>query len=143
MIKFNIIIKYYMLSFLLIDSISGFVRIYLGITNPIFNIGYWVRGPILFIFIFYYFSKIRKQDLFYDEFLSLLMFMFFIASTFSHFVSHSSFSMLIEDTTYILRFQFLLFLFVYIKNRFKLTTGFSKKVIVVNFSVFVPVAHIL
>ena len=52
MIKLHIIIRYYMLSFLLIDSISGFVRIYLGITNPLFNIGYWIRGPMLIIFIF-------------------------------------------------------------------------------------------
>ena len=46
-----------MLSFLLIDSISGFVRIYLGITNPLFNIGYWIRGPMLIIFIFYSFMN--------------------------------------------------------------------------------------
>ena len=66
-----------MLSFLLIDSISGFVRIYLGITNPLFNIGYWIRGPMLIIFIFYYLLKVKNKDLFYEEFLSLLMFVFF------------------------------------------------------------------
>ena len=50
MLPLPVIIKFYMLTFLLIDSISGFIRIYLEITNPIFNIGYWIRGPILFLF---------------------------------------------------------------------------------------------
>ena len=86
MIKLNIVIKYYMLSFLLIDTISGFVRVYLGITNPLFNIGYWIRGPILIIFVFYYFFKIKNKDLFYDEFLALTMFIFFIMSTIIHFL---------------------------------------------------------
>ena len=126
-----------MLSFLFIDTISGFVRIYLGITNPLFNIGYWIRGPILMIFIFYYLFKIKNKDLFYDEFLAITMFIFFIMSTIIHFLYHSSASMFIEDATYILRFQFLLFLFVYIKNRMNLSSDFSKKVISINFSVFV------
>ena len=46
------ITKYYMLSFLFIDAISGFIRVYLGLTNPLFNIGYWVRGPIVILFFF-------------------------------------------------------------------------------------------
>ena len=41
MIRLRFLIKYYMLSFLLIDSLSGFIRIYLGISNPLFNVGYW------------------------------------------------------------------------------------------------------
>ena len=137
MIKLHIIIKYYMLSFLLIDSISGFVRIYLGISNPLFNIGYWIRGPMLIIFIFYYLLKIKNKDLFYEEFLSLLMFIFFILNALIHFIAHSSLNMFIEDLTYLLRFQFLLFLFVFIKNRMTIDLLFSKKVIYVNFSVFV------
>ena len=135
-----------MLSFLFIDTISGFVRIYLGITNPLFNIGYWIRGPILMIFIFYYPFKIKNKDLFYDEFLAITMFIFFVMSTIIHFLYHSSASMFIEDATYILRFQFLLFLFVYIKNRMNLSSDFSKKVISINFSVFVInllVGHVL
>ena len=134
MIRLNIIIKYYMLSFLFINQLV-FVRIYLGITNPLFNIGYWIRGPIFVIFIFYYFFKVKNKDLFYDEFLAITMFIFFIMSTIIHFLYHSSASMFIEDATYILRFQFLLFLFVYIKNRMNLSSDFSKKVISINFSV--------
>ena len=76
MLKLHFIIKYYMLSFLLIDSISGFVRIYLGITNPLFNIGYWIRGPILILFIMYYLNKLYKNNLFYDELLSLILLYF-------------------------------------------------------------------
>ena len=80
MLALPVIIKYYMLSFLLIDSISGFVRIYLGIINPIFNIGYWTRGPILLLFIYFYFLKLFKKNLFFDELLSLVMFLFFITN---------------------------------------------------------------
>ena len=65
------------------------------------------------------------------------MFMFFVMSTIIHFLYHFSTSMFIEDATYILRFQFLLFLFVYIKNRMNLNSDFSKKVVSINFSVFV------
>ena len=67
MIKLRLIVKYYMLSFLLIDALSGFIRVYLGITNPIFNVGYWIRGPILIMFIFYYLMKVIKKDLYFDE----------------------------------------------------------------------------
>ena len=50
----------------------------LGITNPLFNVGYWIRGPILVIFILYYLDKLYKNNLFYDELLSLILFLFFI-----------------------------------------------------------------
>ena len=117
MLKSHFIIKYYMLSFLLIDSISGFIRIYLGITNPLFNVGYWVRGPILVFFILYYLEKTYKNNLFYDELLSLILFLFFIFNAFVFYIQSPSLNMLIENFTYILRFQFLLFLYVFLKNR--------------------------
>ena len=120
MLKSHFIIKYYMLSFLLIDSISGFIRIYLGITNPLFNVGYWIRGPILVFFILYYLEKLYKNNLFYDELLSLILFLFFIFNTFVFYIQSPSLNMLIENFTYILRFQFLLFLYVFLKNRMNL-----------------------
>ena len=126
-----------MLSFLLIDALSGFIRVYLGITNPIFNVGYWIRGPILFMFIFYYFMKVVKKDLYFDEILSLVMFIFFILNTFLYYLDYPSINMLLENITYILRFQFLLFLFVFLKNRMEISLIFTKKVIYINFSFFV------
>ena len=137
MIVLPVIIKYYMLSFLLIDSISGFVRIYLGVTNPIFNIGYWTRGPILLFFIYFYFLKLFKKNLFFDELLSLLMFLFFIMNAMIYYIESSSINMLAENLTYILRFQFLLFLYVYLKNRMKLSENLTKKIISINFIFFV------
>ena len=126
-----------MLSFLLIDALSGFIRVYLGISNPIFNIGYWIRGPILIMFIFYYLIKLIKKDLFFDEILSLVMFLFFILNTFLFYLDYSSTNMLIENITYLLRFQFLLFLFVFLKNRMEMSSLFTKKVIYINFTFFV------
>ncbi len=137
MIKLQMIIKYYMLSFLLIDAFSGFIRVYLEITNPIFNIGYWVRGPMLVIFVFFYIIKTIKKNLYYDEMLCLLMFLFFILNTGLHYIEYSSISMFIENIAYLLRFQFLLFLFVFIKNRMSHNSLFTKKVIYLNFSYFV------
>ena len=137
MLKLHFIIKYYMLSFLLIDSISGFVRIYLGITNPLFNIGYWIRGPILFFFILYYLNKLYKNNLFYDELLSLILFLFFIFNTLVFYIQSPSLKMLIENFTYLLRFQFLLFLYVFLKNRMHLTLTFTRKIISINFIFFV------
>ena len=65
MIRLSAIIKYYLyFFFLLIDAFSGFIRIYSGITNPIFNIGYWVRGPILVFFILL-FDSIEKEKIIY------------------------------------------------------------------------------
>ena len=137
MLTLPVIIKYYMLSFLLIDSVSGFVRIYLGITNPIFNIGYWTRGPILLLFIYFYFFKLFKKNLFFDELLSILMFLFFIINAMIYYLEYSSLNMLIENLTYILRFQFLLFLYVFLKNRMQLSIELTKKIISINFIFFV------
>ena len=137
MLKLQILIKYYMLSFLLIDSISGFVRIYLSITNPLFNIGYWIRGPILVLFILYYLNKLYKNNLFYDELLSLILFLFFILNTLFFYVQSPSIKMLIENLTYLLRFQFLLFLYVFLKNRMSLSLIFTRKIITLNFFFFV------
>ena len=137
MLKLQILIKYYMLSFLLIDSISGFVRIYLSITNPLFNIGYWIRGPILVLFILYYLNKLYKNNLFYDELLSLILFLFFILNTLFFYVQSPSLKMLIENLTYLLRFQFLLFLYVFLKNRMNLSLIFTRKIITLNFVFFV------
>ena len=137
MIKLRIIIKYYMLTFLFVDALSGFIRVYLGITNPLFNIGYWVRGPILIMLIFFYLNKIIKKDLFYDEILSLLLFIFFMINSLLYYMEYSSINMLIENLTYIMRFQFLLFLFVFIKNRMNIKSSFTKRVIYFNFSFFV------
>ena len=137
MLKLQILIKYYMLSFLLIDSISGFVRIYLSITNPLFNIGYWIRGPILLLFILYYLKKLYKNNLFYDELLSLILFLFFILNTLFFYVQSPSLKMLIENLTYLLRFQFLLFLYVFLKNRMNLSLIFTRKIITLNFVFFV------
>ena len=137
MLKLQILIKYYMLSFLLIDSISGFVRIYLSITNPLFNIGYWIRGPILVLFILYYLNKLYKNNLFYDELLSLILFLFFILNTLFFYVQSPSLKMLIENLTYLLRFQFLLFLYVFLKNRMSLSLIFTRKIITLNFVFFV------
>ncbi len=137
MLKLQILIKYYMLSFLLIDSISGFLRIYLSITNPLFNIGYWIRGPILVLFILYYLNKLYKNNLFYDELLSLILFLFFILNTLFFYVQSPSLKMLIENLTYLLRFQFLLFLYVFLKNRMNLNLIFTRKIITINFVFFV------
>ena len=95
MFALPVVIKYYMLSFLLIDSISGFVRIYLGISNPIFNVGYWIRGPILVLFVYFYIIKIFKKNLFFDELLSLIMFSFFIINSILYYLEYSSIDMLV------------------------------------------------
>tara|TARA_B100000900_G_scaffold124162_1_gene104784 strand:+ start:2224 stop:3471 length:1248 start_codon:yes stop_codon:yes gene_type:complete len=137
MLPLPVIIKFYMLSFLLIDSISGFIRIYLEITNPIFNIGYWIRGPILFLFIYFYFFKLFKKKLFLDELLSMIMFLFFFINAIIYYLEFSSINMLVENLTYILRFQFLLFLYVFLKNRMQLSQELTKKIISINFIFFV------
>ena len=121
----------------MVDSLSGFIRIYLGIENILFNVGYWVRGPILILLIFYYFLKIIRKNIFYEEAISLLMFVYFILNAIIHYVEFSSIKMLIENITYVLRFQFLLFLFVFMKNRMVINPLFTKKVIYINFGVFV------
>ena len=137
MFALPVVIKYYMLSFLLIDSISGFVRIYLGISNPIFNVGYWIRGPILVLFIYFYIIKIFKKNLFFDELLSLIMFSFFIINSILYYLEYSSIVMLVENLTYVLRFQFLLFLYVFLKNRMTFSLDFTRKIVLTNFIFFV------
>ena len=137
MFALPVVIKYYMLSFLLIDSIRGFVRIYLGISNPIFNVGYWIRGPILVLFIYFYIIKIFKKNLFFDELLSLIMFSFFIINSILYYLEYSSIDMLVENLTYVLRFQFLLFLYVFLKNRMTLSLDLTRKIVLTNFIFFV------
>jgi len=136
MLNLKIVIKYYLFLFLLIDSISGFVRVYLGISNPIFNIGYWVRGPILILFIFYYIFQIKKRKLFLDEILTLILFLYFILNMLLNYVGFPSPRMISENILYIFRIQFLLFLYVFIRNRMDINQALTRKIIYINFSVF-------
>ena len=135
MIRLSVIIKYYLYFFLLIDAFSGFIRIYSGITNPIFNIGYWVRGPILVLLLYYYLIQLKKRKLFIDEFLALIIFAYFIFNLFLNYTILPSSRMIIENIPYILRQQFLIFLLVYIRNRLTFSDVLVKKVIMINFSV--------
>ena len=135
MIRISVIIKYYLYFFLLIDAFSGFIRIYSGITNPIFNIGYWVRGPILVLLLYYYLIQLKKRKLFIDEFLALIIFAYFIFNLFLNYTILPSSRMIIENIPYILRQQFLIFLLVYIRNRLTFSDALVKKVIMINFSV--------
>ncbi len=137
MLALPLIIRYYMYSFLLIDSISGFIRIYLDITNPVFNIGYWTRGPILILLIYFYFLKLFKKNIFFDELLTIVLFIFFLLNGMIYYLDNSSLSMLVENLTYILRFQFLLFLYVFLKNRMDLDIKLTKRIISINFIFFV------
>ena len=135
MIKLSVIIKYYLYFFLLIDAFSGFIRIYSGVTNPIFNIGYWVRGPILVLLLYYYLVQLKKRKLFIDEFLALVIFAYFIFNLFLNYTIMPSSRMIIENIPYILRQQFLIFLLVYIRNRLTFSDAIVKKVIMINFSI--------
>ena len=135
MIRLSAIIKYYLYFFLLIDAFSGFIRIYSGITNPIFNIGYWVRGPILVLLLYYYLIQLKKRKLFIDEFLALIIFAYFIFNLFLNYTILPSSRMIIENIPYILRQQFLIFLLVYIRNRLTFSDALVKKVIMINFCV--------
>lgn len=135
MIRLSAIIKYYLYFFLLIDAFSGFIRIYSGITNPIFNIGYWVRGPILILLLYYYLIQLKKRKLFIDEFLALIIFAYFIFNLFLNYTIMPSSRMIIENIPYILRQQFLIFLLVYIRNRLTFSDALVKKVIMINFCV--------
>ena len=133
MLRLSVIIKYYLYSFLLIDALSGFIRIYSGITNPLFNIGYWIRGPILILLLFYYLIQLKKKKLFIDEFLALIIFAYFIFNLFLNYTIMPSSRMIIENIPYILRQQFLIFLLVYIRNRFTFSEVLVKKVVMINF----------
>ena len=135
MIKLSVIIKYYLYFFLLIDAFSGFIRIYSGVTNPIFNIGYWVRGPILVLLLYYYLIQLKKRKLFIDEFLALVIFAYFIFNLFLNYTIMPSSRMIIENIPYILRQQFLIFLLVYIRNRLTFSDALVKKVVMINFSI--------
>jgi len=135
MIKLNVVIKYYLYSFLLIDAVSGFIRIYSGITNPIFNIGFWIRGPILFMLLFYYLAKLKNKKLFIDELLSLAIFMYFIFNLILNYSINPSMRIITENITYIFRQQFLIFLLVYIRNRFTINEKILKKIVTLNFIV--------
>ena len=135
MIKLHVIIKYYLFSFLIIDSLSGFIRIYSGITNPIFNIGYWVRGPILLLLLFYYLIQLKNKKLFFDEFLSILIFGYFIFNIFLNYTINPFSRILYDNIPYILRLQFLIFLLVFIRNRLNLSEELVKNIMVVNFFV--------
>ena len=133
MLRLSVIIKYYLYSFLLVDALSGFIRIYSGITNPLFNIGYWIRGPILILLLFYYLIQLKKKKLFIDEFLALIIFAYFIFNLFLNYTIMPSSRMIIENIPYILRQQFLIFLLVYIRNRFTFSEVLVKKVVMINF----------
>ena len=135
MIRLSAVIKYYLYFFLLIDAFSGFIRIYSGITNPIFNIGYWVRGPILVLLLYYYLIQLKKRKLFIDEFLALIIFAYFIFNLFLNYTIMPSSRMIIENIPYILRQQFLIFLLVYIRNRLTFSDTLVKKVVMINFSI--------
>ena len=135
MIRLSAIIKYYLYFFLLIDAFSGFIRIYSGITNPIFNIGYWVRGPILVFLLYYYLIQLKKKKLFIDEFLALVIFTYFMFNLILNYTIMPSSRMILENIPYILRQQFLIFLLVYIRNRLTFSDALVKKVIMINFSI--------
>ncbi len=135
MIRLSIIIKYYLYSFLLLDALSGFMRIYSGITNPLFNIGYWVRGPILVLLFFYYLVKLKNKKLFIDEILAMMIFAYFIFNLILNYTIMPSTRMIIENIPYILRQQFLIFLLVYLRNRFIFSETLIKKVVMINFSI--------
>ena len=45
--------------------------------------------------------------------------------------------MLVENLTYVLRFQFLLFLYVFLKNRMTLSLDLTRKIVLTNFIFFV------
>jgi len=137
MLNISVIIKYYLLSFLLIDAFSGFIRIYLGISNPLFNIGFWIRGPILVTFFFYYFYKLKQKKIFFDELLVIILFFYFCFNTFINYMAYPSSRVLVENLPYLLRQQFLLFLFVYIKNRMDSDKLLTSKIIKYNFVIFV------
>ena len=115
MLNINFIIKYYLYAFLLIDSLSGFIRIYLGLSNPLFNIGYWVRGPLIFLLIFYYIIKLKEKKLYIDELLAVIIFLYFIFNMFLNYWINPSERILFENIPYILRQQFLILFLVYIE----------------------------
>ena len=135
MIKLNIIIKYYLFLFLLVDATSGFIRVYSGISNPIFNVGYWVRGPLVLLFLFYYSIQCKRKKLYIDELLAIIIFIYFIFNlVLNYFISPST-RMIAENIPYILRQQFLIFILVYVRNRFPISETLIKRIVLINFTV--------
>lgn len=135
MLNLNVLIKYYLYSFLLIDAISGFIRVYVGLTNPILNIGYWMRGPLLLLFILYYSYRLIYSRISKDELLSIILFLYLIFNILINYFIFQSERLIYENIPYILRFQFLVFLFVYIRNRFIISESILKKIMLINFSI--------
>ena len=97
MLKLNILIKYYLYLFLFIDAMSGFIRVYIGITNPIFNVGFWVRGPLVFILIFYYLYQLKQKKLYIDEFFAILILCYFIFNLLLNYLINPSVRMISEN----------------------------------------------
>ena len=90
MLNLNILVRYYLYTFLLIDALSGFIRVYIGLTNPILNIGFWIRGPLLLLFILYYSFQLRYERIFKDELLSIILFLYLIFNVlFNYFLNPS------------------------------------------------------
>lgn len=135
MLNLNFLIKHYLYLFLFIDAISGFIRVYIGITNPLFNIGYWVRGPLVLILIFYYVYQLKKKKLYADEFFAILILCYFIFNLFFNYLINPSGRMFSENIPYILRQQFLIFILVYVRNRFFITENLIQKIMLINFTV--------
>ena len=136
MVRVSKIIRYYLFWFLIIDAISGYTRIYLGITNPLFNIGYWIRGPILALFIVYYLNRLKKGEIFFDELIAIVLFFYFLINMFINFKIGLNNRFIYENIPYILRLQFLIFFFVFIKNRATELFHLKEKIIICNFIVF-------
>lgn len=135
MLNLNFLIKHYLYLFLFIDAISGFIRVYIGITNPLFNIGYWVRGPLVLILIFYYVYQLKKKKLYADEFFAILILCYFIFNLLLNYLINPSGRMFSENIPYILRQQFLIFILVYVRNRFFISENLIQKIMLINFIV--------
>lgn len=135
MLNLNLLIKHYLYLFLFIDAISGFIRVYIGITNPLFNIGYWVRGPLVLILIFYYVYQLKKKKLYADEFFAILILCYFIFNLLLNYLINPSGRMFSENIPYILRQQFLIFILVYVRNRFFISENLIQKIMLINFIV--------
>ena len=75
--------------------------------------------------------------MFMDELLVIILFFYFCFNTLFNYLIYPSPRILIENLPYLLRQQFLLFLFVFIKNRMVIDKSFTSKVIHYNFIVFV------
>ena len=88
------------------------------------------------MFVFYYINQIKKQKLFLDELLTIILFVYFIFNMFINYLDSPSPRMLVENIPYLFRLQFLLFLLVFIRNRMELNDSLTHKVIYFNFIIF-------